>query len=314
MEDTVYLAPLHGFTDFLFRNVYLKHFQGIDYVVSPFISLTHGTKISVKKVKDLLPENNIGLNIIPQILGNEAELFIQLANFLEQWGYESINWNLGCPVKGIVNKKRGSGLLPYPEEIRRFLEKVIPEISQKLSVKIRLGYFSTDEIYRLIPVINDFSLDFVCIHPRIGTQMYEGNIYHDVFNSIINDFNAKLIYNGDITDIDVFNLLKTKYPSIKNWMIGRGVFYNPLLPMQIKEERNSTDNSIFEEFIFDLYNTFFDNKTEIMAVNKIKDFWLFISKRYIKQEKAFEIIAHSSSKREIFDNTRYIFNELESRY
>jgi hypothetical protein len=51
-----------------------------------------------------------------------------------------------------------------------------------------------------------------------------------------------------------------------------------------------------------------------MAVNKIKDFWVFVSKRYFQEEKAFEIIAHSSSKKEIFDNTRYIFNEFESRY
>jgi len=97
-------------------------------------------------------------------------------------------------------------------------------------------------------------------------------------------------------------------------MIGRSVFYNPVLPMQIKGSYNSLKNSLFEDYIFDLYNALFTHKTETMAVNKIKDFWVFVSKRYFQEEKAFEIIAHSSSKKEIFDNTRYIFNEFESRY
>ncbi len=314
MEDVVYLAPLHGFTDYFFRNIYFKHFQGFDYAVSPFISLTHGTKITPKKVRDLAPENNKNIPIIPQVLGNEANLFVQLSKFLDYWGYKSLNWNLGCPIKGIVNKKRGSGLLPFPLEIRSILDIVVPKIPQKLSVKIRLGYHSTDEIYQMIPVLNDYPLEFVCIHPRIGTQMYEGNIHYDVFGKIINEFKAPLIYNGDISDIEGFRRLKTNYPVIKKWMIGRSVFYNPEIPSQIKGYLIPEKKTFFEEYIFELYNSLFTYKSENKAINKIKDYWFFIAKRYFDCNKALDIIIHSQTVKQIFDNTKNILYEFKPRF
>jgi len=314
MKDIVYLAPLHGFTDYIFRNVYFKHFQGVDYVISPFISLTHGTKITSKKVKDMNPQNNKSINVIPQVLGNEADLFIQLAKFLETWGYKTLNWNLGCPIKGIVNKKRGSGLLPYPSEIRNILDKVIPQISQKLSVKVRLGYDNPDEIFKLVAVFNDYPLDFVCVHPRIGTQMYDGKIDYNAFDKIILEFNAPLIYNGDIVDIGVFNLLKTKYSTINNWMIGRSILYNPVLPAQIKGVSIAEKNTYFEDYIFDLYNTLLVFKTEIRAINKIKDYWFFLANRFYESKMVLDIITHCQTIKQIFDKTKYIFNEFTTKY
>ena len=83
----IYLAPLHGYTDYIFRNVYVQYFNGIDIAISPFVSLTHGTKVNPRKVKDLLPENNTLMPVIPQILGNDSQLFIQMSDFLYNWGY-----------------------------------------------------------------------------------------------------------------------------------------------------------------------------------------------------------------------------------
>ena len=77
--------------------------------------------------------------VIPQILGKEPELFIQMAHFLQDLGYDELNWNLGCPVKSIANNKRGSGMLPHPDLLRSILDKIIPAIGSQLSVKIRLG-------------------------------------------------------------------------------------------------------------------------------------------------------------------------------
>lgn len=302
----IILAPLHGFTDFIFRNVYSRHFTGIDLAVSPFISLSHGDKVNPRVAKDVLPANNLTMPVIPQILGKEPESFIQLCKFLHNWGYNEINWNLGCPVKSIANKKRGSGLLPYPDLVKSILEKVVPDIQQQLSVKLRLGYFHTDEIYKIITVLNEFPLKNICIHPRIGTQMYEGEIHHDRFNEITRLTKHDIIYNGDIVDLDSFTNIKQKYPTISKWMIGRGIYYNPWLPEEIKtnQEIDKQSQSLqLKDFFFDLYQELSKYKTEKQTVNKIKDLWRLFSFIFDKREQVLNQISHSFSIAEIEKST-----------
>ena len=302
----IILAPLHGFTDFIFRNVYARHFTGIDMAVSPFISLTHSSKVNPRKAKDVLPANNLSIPVIPQILGNQPDLFIQMCQFLDGWGYEEINWNLGCPVKSIANKKRGSGLLPHPELLRSILEQIVPEIKQKLSIKLRLGYSDKDEINRIIPVLNDFPLKNITIHPRIGIQMYEGEIIHQGLNDIINSINHEVIYNGDIVDLKSYNEAKLKYPSIKSWMIGRGIYYNPWLAEEIKcgLETDKTNQRIkLLDFFCDLYQELLKHKGETQTINKIKDLWQLFCFIFGNHQKVINQISHAVSLAEIEEIT-----------
>ncbi len=305
----IILAPLHGYTDFIFRNVYERHFSGIDLAVSPFISLTHGDKINPRKAKDVMPANNHQIEVVPQILGNEPDLFIQMCDFLNNWGYNEINWNLGCPVKNIANKKRGSGLLPFPDLLREILEKILPNIRQNLSIKIRLGYFNSDEIFKIIPVLNDFPLKSICIHPRIGTQMYEGEIHHDTFEKIIPFFKHELIYNGDIVNLESYRQIKKSHPKINKWMIGRGAFYNPFLPSEIKNNGKTEveyKKQILLLFFKDLYYELSVHKTELSCINKIKDLWQLFCEMYSNKEEVLEQILHSHSLSEISDVTEHI--------
>ena len=308
----IILAPLQGYTEFNFRNVYNRHYTGIDIAVSPFISLTHGESGIPKIAKDVLPANNHTMSVIPQILGNNPEHFIQTANVLSDWGYKSLNWNLGCPIKNITRKKRGSGLLPYTELVREILENIFPHIQQSLSVKIRLGLNNTDEIYKLIPVLNDFPLENITIHPRIGAQMYEGEVHHDVLQKCLPLFKHEIIYNGDIFSYTDFKIIEQKYPTINKWMIGRGVFYNPLLPAIISGEQvhdKEKENEKFLFFLLDLYQELQKYKSEYQVLNKIKDMWKLFCNRFSYPEMAFEKIAHASSLEEIIIATKKIIEE-----
>jgi tRNA-dihydrouridine synthase B len=307
----ILLAPLQGYTDFIFRNVYCRHYTGIDIAVSPFISLTHGKSKMSRTAKDVLPVNNHGMPVIPQLLGNNTEEFIYMAQVLFDWGYHILNWNLGCPVKNITRKKRGSGLLPYPELVREYLEKIIPNIPQHLSIKLRLGLNSTDEIYKLIPVLNDFPLENIIIHSRIGTQMYEGEVQHDVLQNCLPLLKHEIIYNGDIFTFADYQTIQKKYPTINKWMIGRGVFYNPLLPSLIKGKQLSdikNINSIFLNFLLDLYKEMQIYLPESLVLDKIKDMWKFFSKRFSESEKVFDSIAHSHSIDEVIQLTQKIIS------
>ena len=308
----IFLAPLQGYTDFIFRNVFSRHYTGIDIAVSPFIPLTDGKNKMSNTAKDVLPANNHAMQVIPQLLGNKAEQFIHISQMLHDWGYGTLNWNLGCPVKNVTRKKRGSGLLPHPELVREILEKIIPIIPQRLSIKLRLGLNETNDIYNLIPVLNDFPLENIIIHPRIGTQMYEGEIHHDVLQGFLPLIKHEIVYNGDIFSPADFQNIKNKYPTITKWMIGRGVFYNPLLPSIIKGDKilsGKEDDKIFLNFLLDLYKELQIHLPDFLVLDRIKDLWKLFSKGFSEPENVFDKIAHSHAIEEIILNTKNIVEQ-----
>ncbi|NVO21584.1 MAG: tRNA-dihydrouridine synthase family protein [Bacteroidetes bacterium] len=269
------LAPLHGFTEVTFREVYFRHFGGIDKVMAPFISLTHGDKITALKVKDVLPERNAQVPVIPQVLGNDSDDFILLCRFLsDELGYKEVNWNLGCPINGIVRKKRGSGILPFPEMIDQLLEKIIPGISMDLSIKLRLGLKTTEEFTAVAEVLNNYPLKNITIHPRIGIQQYEGNVLLDDLERMIPYVKHPIIYNGDIHSFDDYVSIRNRF-SFGDFMLGRGVFYNPFLPEMIKAETQVLPADAKARFI----NFYTELET---ATRHSRKFWMSKMKEYWK--------------------------------
>jgi tRNA-dihydrouridine synthase len=177
VKTKLILAPIRGVTTAIYRSVYIKHFDGFDEALAPFIPTTIGDKISTSHLSDILPENNInGLPTTPQLIGNNAEDFVRMANHIHQLGYDSINWNLGCPYPTVVNKKRGAGLLPLPDKIEAFLDKVIPVLKCRLTIKTRLGLNNPDELIALIPLFNNYPVKELIIHPRTAKQSYSGTV------------------------------------------------------------------------------------------------------------------------------------------
>ena len=153
-----YLAPMEGITGHIYRNAYAKYFDNIDKYFTPFIVPNQSTSLKTKELRDMLPENNEGLYIVPQILTNDAEGFITTAKKLQQLGYDEINLNLGCPAGTVVSKNRGSGFLSQRDELDSFLDEIFKINDMKISVKTRIGKDSPDEFYELIKIYNKYML------------------------------------------------------------------------------------------------------------------------------------------------------------
>lgn len=98
-----YLAPMEGLTGYVYRNAYHKYFPAADRYFTPFIT---NKKMSSRERNDILPEHNEGMTVIPQILTNQAEDFLSLTKELREYGYDTVNLNLGCPSGTVVAKPR----------------------------------------------------------------------------------------------------------------------------------------------------------------------------------------------------------------
>ncbi len=273
------LAPMQGLTELMFRKVYNTCFPGaLDLAISPFLSLTHGNLADAwKKIDDVLPEaNQDSIPVIPQILGKEPVEFVELANRLHEIGYTEVNWNIGCPMRRVTAKHRGSGILPYPDEVRSILDYIMPRLRPALSVKMRLGLHSPDEIFNLIPILNDYPLLNITIHPRTGKQQYSGQVDLDNFEQTLPLLKHQVIYNGDLCTVADYRRLRQRFPKIQHYMIGRGILYDPLLPLKIKNNHPADLKAtlLFVTALSDAINQL--PIREESRMRKTKEYWCLV--------------------------------------
>ncbi|MDH3346359.1 MAG: tRNA-dihydrouridine synthase family protein, partial [Kiritimatiellaceae bacterium] len=214
------LAPMRGITTRFYRQAFVRHFQGLDAEMAPFIPTVNADKINPKLLRDILPENNSGLPLIPQLIGNNASNFVTMARAMNDLGFDEINWNLGCPHKPIRNKQRGSGLLPYPERVDALLNTICADSPCRVSVKVRLGISGPADLMQLIPVLNRYPLSEVIIHPRTAVQMYDGTVDLEAFAAARAELTHPICYNGDITDLPFFQSLEPYCAGVQRFMLG----------------------------------------------------------------------------------------------
>ena len=204
--------------------------------------------------RDIFPENNSSTDLIPQIITKDADEFIFVAKYVQKLGYNELNWNLGCPYPMVAKRGMGSGLLSVPEKINEILNRVFAETDIKVSVKLRLGYESPHEIFNVLPVLERYRLTNIAVHPRIGKQLYSGEVDLNTFEKCLAMSSHKIFYNGDITSVGKFREMKERFPAINHWMIGRGLIADPFLPSMIK-----ADNPVYPENRYEVFSSFHDD-------------------------------------------------------
>ena len=285
-----YLAPLEGITGHIYRNSYEKYFHNIDKYFTPFIVPNQSVSLKTKELKDLLPQNNKGLNIVPQILTNDAEGFILTANKLKQLGYEEINLNLGCPAGTVVSKKRGSGFLAYPEELDKFLDEIYKIDNMKISIKTRLGKERADEFYKLIEIYNKYPLEELIIHPRTREDFYGNTPNLEVFKDALKLSKHSICYNGDIFTLNSYNKIINEFPEVNKVMLGRGILANPGLIGEIKnnEFANKEIIKMFHDEIFENYTILLNEDKN--AMYRMKELWGYMSHIFTNNKKYYKKI------------------------
>ena len=178
MENrTFYFAPLEGITDYIYRNTYHRLFEPMDAYFIPFLTPDKNGKLSRRQRRDVLPENNEGLYVIPQILTNKEEEFLNGARQLEELGYREVNLNLGCPSRCVVSKGRGAGFLGDVEKLKRFLDTIFSGTGMRISIKTRIGVEDPEEFGPLLEVFDRYPISELIIHPRTAKEFYTGTVH-----------------------------------------------------------------------------------------------------------------------------------------
>ena len=277
--DRFYMAPLEGITTFIYRNIFQEMFGGIDKYYTPFIAPTSNHNFKGRSKRDVLPENNENIPLIPQILTNHADDFLYTAKCLYSYGYTEINLNLGCPSGTVVSKGRGSGFLAYPQELDRFLDEIFQNTDAALSVKTRLGKEKPEEFLELIKIFNKYPICELTIHPRVQKDFYKNRPDWDMFERAASLSENPVCYNGDINTFEDYERFKERFPAIDHIMIGRGLIANPGLVREIKcgEKLSETERMIFLQRLCEAYNDIMPGEPTLF---KMKEIWSYMSQNH----------------------------------
>lgn len=306
-----YLAPMEGITGFIYRNTYKKFFDNIDKYFTPFIVPTSSKSFKTKELRDILPENNKGMNIVPQILTNDSEGFINTARKLQQLGYSEINLNLGCPSGTVVSKNRGSGFLAKREELDKFLDEIYKIEDMKISIKTRIGKDSPEEFYELIKIYNKYPLEELIIHPRTREDFYGNKPNLEVFKDALKLSNTQVCYNGDIFTLEDYKKLSKDFPELNTIMLGRGVLANPGL---INEIKNNTilNKEVLKEFHDEIFNNYREVfKDDKVALYRMKELWGYMIYIFSDNKKYDKKIKKSQKIEDYNEAVSSLFNEQE---
>jgi tRNA-dihydrouridine synthase len=287
-------SPLQGFTDAIFRNAQQKFFGGIDTYYAPYIRYNRKMVIKGSYQRDLNPDANTNIILIPQVMTADADEFIYTIKYIQSLGYSELNWNLGCPYPMVTNSGMGSGLICNTEKIDHILHRAHNETDVTISMKMRLGYENSDEILRAIPILEKYPLKNIAIHARLGKQLYKGGVDLEGFQKCLDIAKHTLYYNGDITSVSAFNKMRAQFPSVEYFMIGRGLIADPFLPSMIKAGRAEYPADrweIFREFhdtLYAQYDAMLSGPTPIKM--KMLGFWEFFAQSTHNPQKVYKAI------------------------
>jgi tRNA-dihydrouridine synthase len=301
------LAPFQGITDVVYRNVFKKHFRGIDKYYTPFFTGIQKDNSKSLRGEEISPEFNDVNTIVPQILSNTAEEIVRFANQCKSMGYPEFNLNMGCPFPRVANKTRGCGLMADPDRTIKMLNEVFEHIDGiKFSIKCRLGYYSDEEIYAFVDTFNTLNFSEIIIHPRIGKQMYTGEASLEKFNALVPLINKPLVYNGDIFTTD-------RYNSILSFdiMLGRGLLTDPFLAEEIKNIDNQQDKKQrLHNFVVDLYVARLHHAGgSPKIIGSMKELWKYMMNIFDDPQNVWRKVKKVNHLDEYEDSVEKIFNE-----
>ncbi|MBE5872563.1 MAG: tRNA-dihydrouridine synthase family protein [Lachnospiraceae bacterium] len=295
-----YFAPMEGVTGYIFRNTFHQYYGGIDRFFAPFISPAKEASMTWRERKELVPEHNEGLCVVPQVLTNRADFFIQAVRDLSEMGYREVNLNLGCPSGTVVSKGKGSGFLARPDELEQFFDRVFDckEIGEmKISVKTRLGKNTPQEFEELLQIYNRYPIAELTIHPRIQKEFYKGRVRMEYFDHALKNSRNPLVYNGDLCTLkdlaDIRQHLEEKRgeAQVTALMIGRGLLKNPeLVEWERRKEKQEKDR---EETAYSMdyrrlkafHDEIYARYKEVMSPDKnvlyrMKEIWSFLAEAF----------------------------------
>lgn len=306
----LYMAPMEGITGYVYRRAHQHAFGQIDRYYTPFLT---NLGLSRKEMQEVIPEHNAGLDVVPQILTNRVDIFLELSHTFEELGYKEVNLNIGCPSGTVTAKKRGSGFLRYPKELEVFLDEIFEKSPLPISVKTRIGYASEEEWPGILSLLDRYPFTEMIVHPRLREDFYRAPVRPAAYGYAREHTGIQLCYNGDIYSASDYKRLAECFPGTDCVMLGRGLIANPGLAGEIKgEQPMSRDQLAF--FLEEIEKGYLDQgMQELGVLHRLLEMWSYLGQTIPGADRVLKKIRKSGSLAEYRGQISSLLARFEER-
>jgi len=224
-EFPLLLAPMEDVSDPPFRALCKE--QGADVVYTEFISsegLIRDAAKSIQKLDIYESERPVGI----QIFGANLESMLKTVAIVEKSKPDFIDINYGCPVKKVVSKGAGAGILKDIPLMVKLTEAMVKHTKLPITVKTRLGWDEDSiHILEVAERLQDVGAKAIAIHGRTRSQMYKGVANWEPIADVKNNqrMHIPVFGNGDIDSPEKAALMRDKF-GLDGAMIGRATIVN----------------------------------------------------------------------------------------
>jgi len=268
---------MEGVTGAVYRQAHRRFFPGVDRYYAPFLSPTKDHILTPREKRELLPEHNPGVPLVPQLMTHSGEDFCWAAGVLRDLGYTEVNLNLGCPSGTVTAKRKGAGLLADPPLLRALLDHIFAHSPLPISIKTRLGMSDPGEFPSLLALFARYPVTELTIHPRVGTDLYQDPLRMEAFAAALEQYSAPICFNGGLTTAEDCARLQARFPRVEAVMIGRGLLANPALARQVKGGPGA-DRETLRAFHDCLYQTYCQRFPSVQSVVfHMKELWAYLA-------------------------------------
>ena len=224
LKNEYILAPMAGFTDLPFRLICSQ--MGAGMVCMEMISamaITYKNEKTFEMLKISPEESAVSL----QLFGKDPAIMAEAAKMIDEYPFDILDVNMGCPVKKIVDNGEGSALMKDPVLAGKIIESLVKATKKPVTVKIRSG-FDKEHINALemARVAYESGASAVAVHGRTRDKFYEGTADWDIIRQVKESIPIPVIGSGDAKDIESADRM-IKETNVDGVMIGRAARGNP---------------------------------------------------------------------------------------
>ena len=286
-------APMEGITTRIYRVLHREMFPGTVKYYAPFIAPDVSGRYKDSQLRDILPENNPGIRLIPQLMANNANAFYIASQSFRELGYAEVNLNAGCPSGTVAAKHKGSGMLADLRSLDNFLADVFSLCDMDISVKTRMGMESVDEFAAILEVYNKYPIKQLIIHARDRKGMYKSTPDMEAFAHAASLSRAPVTYNGNIFCADDVHRLLSLAPDTKRIMLGRGAVTNPALIRQLNGGAPASNDELrafHDRYLDKLLDSGYG---EHNSMARLKELWYYMIYMYPGSERLYKALNRS---------------------
>ncbi len=220
-------------TDLAFMNV-VSACGSPDYFFTEYFRVTQTSRLEVGILRSIT-ENETGRPVFAQMIGEDIHHLKRTATDLRRHEVAGIDLNMGCPAPKVYRKNVGGGLLRDPVKVDAILGALRDSIDGLFTVKMRIGFDSSENFPQFLELINKHQIDLLSLHGRTVKEMYRSEVHYEFISEAVRSVRCPVLANGNVTSA-------TKAQEILNStgaagvMIGRSAIRNPWIFKQVRAQ------------------------------------------------------------------------------